>query len=63
MQLFCTYCDKYFDTNEQDHARYQYPMPIMCETCVDNEEHEEKQRQDWAAMDMDEPYIEEQSCQ
>lgn len=61
----CFYCERIFDTDEEDHARYEYPLPIMCGACVDEEEEKkqdnerfaEQQRQDWQAIDMDWDWI------
>lgn len=47
----CTQCDGPFDTDVQVEAQY-LPLPV-CEDCV----YEEKNKQDWQAIDQDEAWI------
>jgi len=50
--MHCFYCDRDFDPKEQDHARYEYPLPIMCQDCVDEENERFKQieiEESWVA--------------
>lgn len=53
----CVKCDRPFDTDEQVEAEF-LPLPV-CEGCVHEREerHAEKQRQDWAAINMDWEWI------
>ena len=60
-QLYCTTCDSYFYSEEQDHADYSGEHPV-CGDCVDELEEQQSQFQAWqAAIDADTDYINEVS--
>ena len=57
-QFYCFTCDRYRDSNEEDHADYS-GEEIICGDCVDELEEQQKEFQAWAlAIDADEDYIE-----
>ena len=57
-QFYCFTCDRYRDSNEEDHADYS-GKEIICGDCVDElEEQINQEHQAWAlAIDADEEEI------
>ena len=59
-QFYCFTCDRYRDSDTEDHADYD-GEEIVCGDCVDEREEQQQEFQAWqAAIDADTDYIEEQ---
>ena len=54
--MYCNFCDRYIDTDDEDHAEY---MPVTkCSACVDAAaEEQELQHGWWQIIDEDTQWI------